>query len=54
MVYGLCRSANYVLVGVLWSIAISYAGINLKAHVEKFLKFRSMFIEQYDNEGNHI
>ena len=48
------RGANCILVGLLWITAISYAVSTLTAHVEKFWKFRSMFIEQFDAEGNHV
>ena len=32
---------------------MTYAVVNLHAHIEKFFKFRSQFIEHYDNAGNH-
>ena len=43
-----------MLVGILWIIAFVYAAVNLRAHFEKFFKYRSDFIEHYDNAGNHI
>ena len=33
---------------------MTYAVVNLHAHIEKFFKFRSQFLEHYDSAGLYI
>ena len=50
--FPLCKSLNYLVASILWFVAVYYCYRNLQAHVEKFWKFRSIFMEQYDDTGN--